>query len=54
MYKLRKVQWPSLSELLLEIKQTNRVAVSKRLGVSETAVRKMLKRLIEKNCGLVV
>ena len=50
MSKRRKIVWPSLEELQIEIAKSNRFQVSKKLGVSETAVRKMLKRM-KQNIG---
>ena len=41
----RKISWPQFEELQCMIKSSNRLQVSKQLGVSETAVRKMLKRM---------
>lgn len=47
--KNRKIVWPTFKELTEEISKSNRLQVSKRLGVSETAVRKMLKRMETRN-----
>lgn len=45
----RKVSWPSMDVLNLEISSTSKCAVASRLGVSEGAVRKMLKRMEKRN-----
>lgn len=44
----RKALWPSINDLRLEIISTSKSAVASRLGVSEGAVRKMLKRMEKK------
>lgn len=38
-----KVEWPSLDELVAEIERTSVVAVARRLGVSDNAVRKHIR-----------
>lgn len=39
-----KIEWPSVSELTARIEASSRVQVAKELGVSETAVRKHLRK----------
>lgn len=39
-----KIEWPSVVDLILEVKTTSYVATAKRLGVSDNAVRKHIKR----------
>lgn len=46
--KLRKIEWPSLEELEKETTETNFCAVGRRLGVSDNAVRRMMKRMKER------
>jgi hypothetical protein len=45
----RKVVWPELELLVKEISNYSKSAVARRLGVSEAAVRKMLKRMKNNN-----
>ena len=47
--KTRHVEWPQYEDLVKEIEETNRCIVARRLGVSETAVRKMLVRMEKHN-----
>jgi Zn finger protein HypA/HybF involved in hydrogenase expression len=43
--KTRVIDWPSLSELEERIAHTNRSKVAREFGVSESAIRKMVKRM---------
>jgi hypothetical protein len=47
--KARRAKWPKYEDLVKEISETNRCVVARRLGVSETAVRKMLGRMEHHN-----
>ena len=42
--KPTKIEWPSPEDIIAEVKATSFVAVGKRLGVSDAAVRKYLRR----------
>lgn len=44
--RLCKIVWPPLDQLLLEIEQSSYTAVGKRLGVSDVAVHRRLKKFI--------
>lgn len=48
----RKTRWPDTKALLAEVEQVGKCGVARRLGVSETAVRKMIKRM-EFHSGIV-
>ena len=49
----RVTEWPTLPELQVEVAHSSKCAVARRLGVSETAVRKMLKRMGERSKELL-
>lgn len=44
--RLCKITWPSLEELTQEVKESSHVAVGRRLGVSDVAVHKRLKKFL--------